>query len=305
MFNKIFGLILIFLSLNIYIIANDKIPINENNSILSSGYTFEDVKNLKKRLNKSRNINSPKIIHFTTPKHNVITDNAFQAVSGIVEDPSIENIILIVNKNSRNIPVKNGCFSAGIELMYGKNTIKVIAQDKQKNISVDKIEIIYKTNKPGPKVLIEYPSKNETIDVSNSLITSLKGTIDDLNISNGKLMINNIPFNIKIKNGNINTKIVLFSKISNLQVQVINAEGIIGVSDTITIKTSEIKKYDAIIILSWDTSFIDLDLVLNFGSEKKQSISSKNPNGLSGAKIQSENNDGDGLEVITLNDASP
>ncbi len=247
-------------------------------------------------------------ITIATPQRDITVDKAIQTITGVVDDPEVKNIVLSLNGNMRNVPVENGFFNADVELVKGKNVIEVMAVNSKGDIGRDKMDLTYATYKVGPKITINSPTDGNVINVADSPIIEVHGTISDFSISKAKLTVNEIPLDITVQDGEFNQKVVLFSPENSFSVQAINAEGTIGISEPVIVKTTGLGHFDAILNLNWDGQKADLDLVLKnatgkFISHKSPSID-QNPNAIPGGRLELDDTEGFGPEVITLRQAT-
>ncbi|MBI5418404.1 hypothetical protein HZA55_10775 [Candidatus Poribacteria bacterium] len=244
-------------------------------------------------------------ITIATPPRDSTVDKAIQTVTGVIDNPEVKNVVLSLNGNMRNVPVENGYFNSDVELVKGKNIIEVMAVNTKGDIGRDRMEITYASYKTGPKVVISFPSDGDTLNVAESPVIEIQGTVNDVSINKAKLTINNeLNMDILVSNGEFKQKVVLFGESNSFHVQVINKEETIGISEPITIKATGIGHYDGIISVTWDAPKADVDLIVKNSTGKfishKAPNYSQNPNAISGGKLELDDTEGFGPEVITL-----
>ncbi|MBI4651955.1 hypothetical protein HY745_11880 [Candidatus Desantisbacteria bacterium] len=256
---------------------------------------------------KTVSIDTSPGVTIATPPRDSTVDKAVQTVTGVVDDPEVKNVVLSLNGSMRNVIVENGFFNTDVDLLKGKNIVEVMAVNSRGDVGRDKIEITYATYKAGPKVTITFPNDGDMVNLAESLVLEVQGTISDISLTKAKLLINDLPMDISVQDGEFKQKIVVFSEINSVVVQAINKEGTIGMSEPITVKATGLGHYDAIISLYWDTPQADVDLIVRRGekfiSHKAQNFR-MNPNAIPEGELQLDDMQGFGPEVITLRQAT-
>ncbi|MBI4650486.1 hypothetical protein HY745_04210 [Candidatus Desantisbacteria bacterium] len=234
---------------------------------------------------RSVNIDTTPGITIISPTSSSV-DNPFQTVTGVIDDLRFKNILLQVNEVINTVPVVKGYFSFDIKLKEGKNVIEARFPNSSSGKGAYRIELNFVQYKDtGPKVTILYPQDGQIVDIIKSPVIKIRGTVSDPRITKAKLISNGIAMDINVKNGEFSQEVITLADVNSYLVEVVNKSGVGGLSNPITIKTVGLKKYDALISLTWDTPKAELDLELESPRGKSLSYKSRSYS-MPGAKIE-------------------
>ncbi|MEW6142748.1 MAG: Ig-like domain-containing protein [Chloroflexota bacterium] len=154
------------------------------------------------------------VVTINRPINNSIVSVPGQNVTGTVNDPTINTVLLTLNGGvPLRVPVANGQFTQAVTLVSGANTIVGSATDAIGNTGTATVNVTLNTTKPA--VNITAPTNNSLTNVAAVNVT---GTVSPTSITSATLIVNGVSQTIAVSGGNFNQVVTLNSGANTLEV---------------------------------------------------------------------------------------
>ena len=158
----------------------------------------------------TRDTSAP-VVTIDSPVDASIVGAALVETSGMVDDPGVTTVRLILNgSTARTIAVVEGEFSQSITLAPGANTVAVSATDQAGNTSSSQVNVIFDNTKPG--VTIIQPGNKLVTNVAGQRVT---GTVSDPSITTATLVVSGTSQTISVAPDGSFSKMVTLSEGEN------------------------------------------------------------------------------------------
>jgi hypothetical protein len=167
------------------------------------------------------------------PSGNMTNTQLFR-LSGVI-DGDIRGAFVTVNGSTQIAVVENGDLLADIALVKGINDISILAFNSGGGVGKKNFQLLYTPPQGVPTVVLESPENGRQGAKAGDPVI-VEGRIDDVWITQAKLLLNNVPIPLKVKGGRFRRKIFLpETRVTTFRIMATGKNGQTGYSSLHTV----------------------------------------------------------------------